>query len=350
MIIRPSVRWNISGGAGRAASGSRGGSGAGVPSGRGASTDDDALMQIAGRTLSGTELNRPRSGSLRRPGELVRPLMPIIKRGGGSGGGDSGAPAAASGSRAPSGCASPRARDAATWTFSQPLSQVASSTYFPEEDPWPDGVAPLDASTLRQLSAQRLALRQLSWNNSGLGIAAGIPGLGSRPAATSAAPGCATSTAPGADGAGASAAAAAPGAAAAGAAAAPPRRFVSVRCLHLGSYRFKGSDVVDMVWVTTAALAARGGQLPREEAKGKGRRVAERSGVADSALVSLADVLPSLREGFLEEAAAAGTAAGAPGAADSGGSGTDEERVSEYVAWLAREMTRRRRFGGLGFR
>jgi len=121
---------------------------------------------------------------------------------------------------------------------------------------------------------------------------------------------------------------------------------LSVRCLHLGTFRFKGSDLVDMVWVTSASLAARHSHMPREEPKGKGRRVTERSGMADAALASLPDILPGLRQTFIEEVKLT-VAAAAGGANDSGGSGTDkEDPSSEYMAWLSRELTRRRRFGG----
>jgi hypothetical protein len=128
-----------------------------------------------------------------------------------------------------------------------------------------------------------------------------------------------------------------------------PARIVSLRCLHLGTFRFKGSDLVEMVWVTSAALAARNSLMPREEPKGKGKRVQDRSGMADAALASLPDVLPGLRETFMEEARSAAAVAAAAAAADSGGSGTDkEDGASEYGAWLSRELARRRRFGGPG--
>ncbi|KIZ00888.1 hypothetical protein MNEG_7070 [Monoraphidium neglectum] len=85
-----------------------------------------------------------------------------------------------------------------------------------------------------------------------------------------------------------------------------------------------------MVSVTTAPLAARHAYLPQEEARGKGRRIADRSGAADAAAASLPEILPGLRDAFL-----ASTAAGA-----GGGGG--------YAAWLSQELARRRLFEGDG--
>jgi hypothetical protein len=413
----PSVRWSDyatrdasgaarGGGADGGAAGGGGGAGEALSPEAAAAVaherEEDVEHRVTPRTFSGTELTRSRPGSLMRPGGLVRPPIPILRHA------TSGS-SAGSGSRAAAG-----GDEGETAPFSQPLARLGSGSYYPEEDPWPAAAAPLDVNTLRQLSAQRLAARQLSWTAAGLNIAAGVPGLDRAPGvAVPAAPGGARAGSEQSRGGSASATAAPPAGAerefpggvwggaglsvpaarqaerqaapmdrlaqAAGdlrrprtarppdawaapdrslypppcapAAPAVPRRVVSVRCLHLGTFRFKGADTVDMVWVTTTSLAARHGLMPREEPKGKGRRVAERSGTADAALASLPDILPTLREAFLQEVSSAAAAAAAAGASgpESGGSGTDaDEAASEYTSWLSRELTRRRRFGGAG--
>jgi hypothetical protein len=146
-------------------------------------------------------------------------------------------------------------------------------------------------------------------------------------------------------------------------AGAVPHHNVAVRALHLGTYVFKGSDALEMVSVTTTALAARAPLLPREEVKGKGRKVEERSGVADGAVASLPDVLTGLRDSFLEAAGAQAAAAVAAARADGGGGGSAAQAgkgvagggeaaaaaaAAGYAAWLAQEMGRRRMFVGDG--
>lgn len=107
-----------------------------------------------------------------------------------------------------------------------------------------------------------------------------------------------------------------------------------MRALHLGKFQFKGSNPVDMVSVVQAQLEQRHVLLPRGEPKGKGRRIAEASGVADSAVTPLPDVLEGrLRDAFMEEAGAAGC----------GMEGVDVgDAAAEYSEWLSRELSRRK--------
>ncbi|KAI8472451.1 MAG: hypothetical protein J3K34DRAFT_519781 [Monoraphidium minutum] len=131
-------------------------------------------------------------------------------------------------------------------------------------------------------------------------------------------------------------------------AAALPRHAVAVRALHLGTFVFKGTEALEMASVTTAALAARQIYLPHEEAKGKGRKVSDRSGAADAAAPSLPDILPGLRDALLDAAAAPAAralaaqhaAAGGGGRGGGGGGGGGEG----YAPWLAQELARRRLF------
>ncbi|KAI8476209.1 MAG: hypothetical protein J3K34DRAFT_271511 [Monoraphidium minutum] len=106
-----------------------------------------------------------------------------------------------------------------------------------------------------------------------------------------------------------------------------------VRAHHLGTYVFKGSDPIPMVALTTAALSPRMELMPRDEPKGKGRRVAERAGVADGAVAPLPDLLGgALREAFLELDAALLAGSGGGGGGGDGG----------YPGWLSLELARRR--------
>jgi hypothetical protein len=180
----PSVRWSdyaardtVPGrGSGAGANGAADGGGANgaadgggtADAGGGGGEHEDHEHRVTPRTFSGTELTRTRPGSLMRPGGLVRPPIPILKQGSGS---------SAGGARR-------RSDDGDSAPFSQPLARLGSGSYYPEEDPWPAAAAPLDVNTLRQLSAQRLAARQLSWTNAGLNIAAGVPGLDRVPGLT----------------------------------------------------------------------------------------------------------------------------------------------------------------------
>jgi hypothetical protein len=129
-----------------------------------------------------------------------------------------------------------------------------------------------------------------------------------------------------------------------------------VRALHLGSYAFKGATAVNLVTVTAASLAAREALVARDEPRvPKGRRLAERSGVADGAVAPLPDILPGLRDRFLDAAAAEGDAAAGGGE----GVGADGEKGAApkgraagggggYAAWLSQELARRRLVEGEG--
>lgn len=102
----------------------------------------------------------------------------------------------------------------------------------------------------------------------------------------------------------------------------------AVRAHHLGAFAFKGSrEPADMVSVATAAIEDRHRLLPTEDARGKGRRVSTRSGVASAAIMPLPDVLLSLRDSFSDVAGAS--------------AGGNEGAAAAYASWLSVELTRR---------
>lgn len=159
-----------------------------------------------------------------------------------------------------------------------------------------------------------------------------------------------------------------------------PQLPVGVQATHLGTYVFKGTNLVDMVSVSAAPLVGRAAFMPKEGPRGKGRRVVDRRGVAATGIMPLPDVLTvMLRDAFLEAAFAApglerlgssgceagrtGGAGGVTGTGGAGGAGGAEaggEHVlrsdggspagapaggavpaMEYAAWLARELALR---------
>jgi hypothetical protein len=83
-----------------------------------------------------------------------------------------------------------------------------------------------------------------------------------------------------------------------------------------------------MVSIVMGALSGRATLLPRGDAKGKVRKIADREGDADTAEAPLPDVLPRLRDAFVYAAAsyaaasAAATAAAAAAAAAAVDGGT----------------------------
>jgi hypothetical protein len=136
------------------------------------------------------------------------------------------------------------------------------------------------------------------------------------------------------------------------------------KAFHLGTYTFKGTDPLDMVSVAAGTLLGRASLPPEAKARGKGKRVAERSGEAAAAVAPLPDILPGLRDAFVyaaaahaaagavaAAAAAAGAAAGSVRRSRRGGDSAGREQAAagaaaavavEYGAWLSRELARRR--------
>lgn len=114
-----------------------------------------------------------------------------------------------------------------------------------------------------------------------------------------------------------------------------------VHALHLGTFVFKGTSQADMVSVTTAALTGRHALLPDEPPKGKGKRIAHRTGPAGTAVALLPDLLAgSLRDRFVATANAQRLAAGDAASAGYDGDGVGE--ASAYAAWLCKELSQRK--------